>query len=279
MKQNRGNRHEKRGQNGPVGPTRPSRHTRAQGSKKGPHGTEKPEAPQYPMRINKYLALKNYSTRKGGDELVEKKRVFINGRLAVLGDKVMENDNVEVRFRGKEKTYVYLAYNKPIGVITHSPQHGEKDVKRTLGQSVAIRDVFPVGRLDKDSEGLMILTNDGRITDKLLNPDYDHEKEYIVTVAEKLRPNFKERMEHGVNIEGYMTAPCKVRVLNDYTFTVTLTEGKKHQIRRMVVALFNEVRSLKRTRVMNIELGNLSPGQYRTLEGTELETFLKLLGM
>lgn len=233
------------------------------------------ETPKFPMRINKYLAWKNYSTRKGGDELIEKKRVFINGRLAVLGDKVNETDVVEVRFRGKEKKYVYFAYYKPIGVVSHSPQKGEKDIKH----AVALKEVFPVGRLDKDSEGLMILTNDGRITDKLLNPEYIHEKEYIVVVAQKLRSNFKQKMEAGVKIEDYVTKPAHVEILNDVTFRITLTEGKKHQIRRMCAALFNEVREILRIRVMNIELGHLEPGHYRPIEGEELKTFLSSLGV
>lgn len=267
-------------------------------SRKNQRSTKQPATlpvATFPMRINKYLAVKNYSTRRGADELIEQKRVLINGRVAVLGDKVLETDVVDVRFRSgqTEKKYVYFAYNKPIGIISHSPQHGERDIKNDIqrgarsggkngrGGSIppVLRDTFPVGRLDKDSEGLMILTNDGRITDKLLNPGYIHDKEYVVTVASKLRPNFKEKMEAGVNIEGYKTQPCNVRVDGDFSFTITLTEGKKHQIRRMVVALFNEVRSLKRTRIMNISLGNLAPGQYRPIEGAELETFLRQLGM
>ena len=230
-------------------------------------------APQFPMRINKYLAFKQYSTRRGADELIEKKHVFINGRLAVLGDKVNQSDTVDVHYRGKPKTYVYFAFNKPIGTITHSPQHGEKDIKH----SVALKDVFPLGRLDKASHGLIILTNDGRITDKLLNPDYAHEKEYLVKTKEKLRSSFKQKMEAGVNIEGYKTKPCKVKILNENTFRVILTEGKKHQIRRMCSALFQEVADLKRERIMNIKLDNLKPNGLREIKGEELESFLKSL--
>ena len=218
------------------------------------------------MRINQYLAWQKHSTRRGGDELVQKKQVTINGRFAELGDKVNENDVVEVLKSKKPKSYLYFAYNKPIGETTDTPIFLNKEI-------------FPLGRLDKGSSGLMLLTNDGRVTDRLLNPEYAHEKEYIITVKEKLRPNFKQKMEAGVDIEGYMTKKCKVEILNNFTFKITLTEGKKHQIRRMCVALHNEVRDLKRTRILNIKLGDLSPGSHRTIGGEELDIFLKSLGL
>lgn len=227
------------------------------------------------MRINKYLALNKYSTRRGADELISKKQVFINGRLAVLGDKVNEKDQVEVRFRGKQKPYIYIAYNKPKGVVTHSAEKGEKEIKR----EVSIKDVFPVGRLDKDSHGLIILTSDGRVTERLLGPTHHHEKEYLVKTKNNLRSNFKEKMEAGVKIDREKTGKCKVQIINEKTFKVILTEGKKHQIRRMCVALFQEVADLKRTRIMNIELGKLAEGAYRQIVGEELQTFLKSLDL
>lgn len=231
------------------------------------------EKPIYPMRINKYLALNKHSTRRGADELITKKQVFINGRLAVLGDKVTENDQVEVRFRGKQKPYIYIAYNKPKDVVTHSAQNGEKEIKH----EVSIKDVFPVGRLDKDSHGLIILTNDGRVTERLLGPSYVHEKEYLVKTKNKLRSSFKEKMEAGVKIEQEKTGRCKVNIINDHTFKIILTEGKKHQIRRMCVALFQEVEDLERIRIMNIELGKLPLGAHREIVGEELQTFLQAL--
>jgi len=211
----------------------------------------------YPIRINKYLALKKISTRRGADELIENKKVFINGKLAVLGDKVNENDKVEIK-GAKAKEYIYFAYNKPIGIETNSPR----------------ADLFPLGRLDKNSHGLLILTNDGRITDQLLNPKYSHEKEYVVKTSNKLRSNFKQKMEAGVNIEGYVTKKCKVKIINDFTFKIILTEGKKHQIRRMCSNLFQEVADLKRERIMNIKLGNLKAGAVREIKGEELTLFL-----
>ncbi len=211
----------------------------------------------YPMRINKYLAHQKISTRRGADELIQKKKVFINGKLAVLGSQVNEGDRVEVK-GAEEKKYQYFAYNKKAGIETDSPKEG----------------FFPLGRLDKASHGLLILTNDGRITDGLLNPKFYHEKEYVVKTKEKLRSSFKAKMEAGVNIEGYMTKPCKVKIVNENTFRITLTEGKKHQIRRMCAALFQEVMDLKRVRIMNIELGKLKPNQTREIKGEELSTFL-----
>ncbi len=231
---------------------------------------------EYPIRINKYLALKKYSTRRGADELIERKKVFINGKLAQLGDKVQERDVVEVRL-GKTGPvqYRYYVYNKPKGVITHSPQMGERDARTASG----LRDVFPVGRLDKNSRGLLILTNDGRVTDRLLNPDSAHEKEYLVRTREKIRKNFKQKMEGGVDIGDHITKPCKVQILNDHAFRITLTEGKKHQIRRMVVALFNDVTDLQRTRVMNLTLSGAPEGGYREVRGEELKEFLKGVGL
>ncbi|MEJ0001752.1 MAG: pseudouridine synthase [bacterium] len=232
----------------------------------------------FPMRINKYLAYKAITTRRGADALIKNKQVFINGKLAELGSKVKETDKVEVKHGKKggieKKNYVYFAYNKPIGTITHSPGEGEKDIKSNIKKSKIPKDVFPLGRLDKDSHGLIILTNDGRITDRLLNPKYIHDKEYVVRTKEKLRSSFKQKMEAGVNIEGYKTQKCKVTIINDFTFSIILTEGKKHQIRRMCSALFQEVADLKRIRIMNIELGKLAPNGSREIKGAELSTFL-----
>lgn len=230
----------------------------------------------FPMRINKFLAMKNHSTRRGADELIKKNLVLINGRFAVLGDKVNEDDVVEVRGNKKASSYEYYAFNKPIGMLT---------------EAINISGLFPIGRLDKDSHGLIILTNDGRITDRLLNPKHVHDKEYIVKVKEKLRSNFKAKMEEGVQIENERTAPAKVKILGEKKFSVILTEGKKHQIRRMCSALFAEVEDLERIRIMNIELGppapdgtggragKLAPNQQRKIEGEELKTFLKSLGL
>jgi 23S rRNA pseudouridine2604 synthase len=226
----------------------------------------------YPMRINKYLAHKNLCTRREADTLITAGKVLINGKPAQLGDKVKETDDVQVRFRVKK--HRYFAYNKPRGVITHSPEEDERDIR----QSIPLVGVFPIGRLDKDSKGLIILTDDGRITDKLLNPEYTHEKEYIVSTREELPANFKAKMEAGVNIEGYVTKPATVHVMSPKKFSITLTEGKKHQIRRMVAFFGLATASLERVRIMNIRLSGLKEGEHRPILGQELATFLKSLG-
>ena len=230
------------------------------------------DKPEYPMRINKYLASKRYCTRREADEIIEKGKVLINGKRAALGDKVSEKDVVEVKFR--QKKYRYFAYNKPRGIITHSPQGEEEDI----AMKVPLEGVFPVGRLDKDSYGLIILTDDGRITDKLLDPEYVHEKEYRVKTAVNLRPSFKEHMEKGVDIDDYKTRKCSVNIVGERIFTIVLTEGKKHQVRRMCAALHNDAIDLQRIRIMNIRLGHLPSGAYRSIQGAELSTFLKALG-
>ncbi len=232
------------------------------------------------MRINKYLAHQGHATRVGADNLIKEGKVFINGRRAVLGDKVQKDDAVEVKGAEKRKsTRAYFAYHKPQGVITHSAQNDEEDIEEKTRTIPELSGTFPIGRLDKDSSGLIILTNDGRVTDRLLNPEYEHEKQYVVRTARPLRANFKERMEQGVDIEGYTTKPCVVQILGEKVFRITLTEGKKHQIRRMVVAMHNEVQSLERTKVMNISLGKLEKGSWRKIEGAELKTFLTSLGL
>jgi 23S rRNA pseudouridine2604 synthase len=229
----------------------------------------------FPMRINKYLAHKQVATRRAADALISKKRVLINGRTAVLGDKVNLGDKITLQKGFKREESKYFAYNKAKGVLTTGAQNQEEI---EIIKKIPLKGVFPVGRLDKDSHGLIILTNDGRITDPLLNPENDHEKEYIVKTRDPLRNNFKEKIEAGLNIEGYMTKPCKVKVISEKVFKITLTEGKKHQIRRMVVALFNDVVDLKRTRIQNINLGDLKVNQYREIVGEEKDEFLKSLG-
>lgn len=233
------------------------------------------EEKEYPIRINKYLARQRIATRVGADELVRAGKVRVNGKRAVLGQMVQEGDKVEVveskQSASRRSAYRYLAYNKPRGIVTHSPQKGEQDI---LAVS-KLKGVSPIGRLDKDSSGLIILTNDGRVTDRLLNPKGDHEKEYAVQTTEPLRESFKKKMEQGVKISDEVTKPCKVRVTGERTFRIVLTEGKKHQIRRMVSALFNGVHTLKRVRIGNIKLERLASGAHREIEGAELSTFLK----
>lgn len=234
---------------------------------------------EYPIRINRYLSLKNYCTRRKADVLIESGKVFINHKKAVLGDKVEESDVVEVNLPHQmaPETRTYYAYNKPVGVVTNLPQAGEKSI---INITTFPKKVFPIGRLDKDSRGLIILTDDGRITDKLLNPKYVHSKEYIIRVHKTINDNFISKMSAGVKLDdGYMTKPCEVEQLDDQHFRIVLTEGKKRQIRRMCLALNHEVLDLMRVRIMNIELGELREGQYREIKGEDLAELLKSLSM
>lgn len=230
-----------------------------------------------PVRINKYLADQGTTTRKGADRLVSAGLVRINGKVAKLGDKVAPGDRVEVK--GDTTAHTYYAYHKPRGIITHSPGENERSITDVLPADLRSEGVFPVGRLDKDSYGLIILTNDGRVTKRMLDPEKEHEKEYVVKVAKPLASDFERRMEKGVFIEGYVTKPARVTVLAPKTFSVILVEGKKHQIRRMVAAFGNEVTDLKRVRVGTIRMGKLKSGEAKAIGGVELERFLSSLGL
>lgn len=228
---------------------------------------------QYPLRINRYLALHGYSTRTGADELITKGFVTINGKKAVLGSKVNESDKVEITNKAPKKSYVYYAYNKPTGISTN-PQPGAKDILQVVKFPTK---VFPIGRLDKDSHGLLIMTNDGRVTDKLLSPSYVHEKEYMVKVETAFTDDFITKMGNGVHFDGFVSKKCKVWRKTKDVFHIILTEGKKRQIRRMTEALHRKVIDLKRIRIMNIELDKIPLGGYREIKGEELDTLLASL--
>lgn len=229
----------------------------------------------FPVRINKYLADQKIASRREADTLIAAKKVLINGAVASLGQLVNEGDIVTLK--GKTKSNQYLAYYKGRGVISHSPSSTEIDIATRLKKDYGITNIAPIGRLDKDSEGLIILSTDGRITGPLLDPEAGHEKEYQVVVDKNISKAFAKLMELGVDIEGYRTKPARVipSAKNEKKFNLIITEGKKHQIRRMCAALGYQVKSLKRVRIMNIELKNLKPNQYRKINGEELQTFLK----
>lgn len=224
----------------------------------------------FPIRINKYLADKKICSRREADELIKQGKVSINGKKAELGEMVREADKVEVS--GKMKELVYIAFNKPEGIITHSPQKGEVSIADILKTK---HKIFPLGRLDKDSRGLIILTNDGRITDKILNPVERHEKEYEVRVNKPVSSNFIRQMEQGVKLDdGCVAQKCVLKKIDKFSFSIILTEGKKRQIRRMCAALEYEVMDLNRIRIMDIKLGELKSGGYWMLVGKEREEFL-----
>ena len=228
----------------------------------------------FPIRINRYLYLQNICSRRQADRFIEKGWVLVNGQRAVIGQKIVENDHVELTKDAKKHvgSYVYHLLNKPVGFVSHNPQSGERDAAELIKSR---HKLAPVGRLDKASHGLMLFTNDGRIIDKMLNPKFVPEKEYIVKVNRPLDRHFKRKMESGIDIGGYITKRTKVTVLGQSKFRITLTEGKKHQIRKMVRALDYEVTDLKRTRIMNLRLGRLPLGRHRTLTKQEKKVLLE----
>lgn len=237
------------------------------------------------MRINKYLAEQNIASRRKADEMIKAKRVLINGKVAELGSDVKPTDKVTVKKDSKEIGHLYFAYNKPRDVLTHGAKGDDLDIAKLVKGQTQGAKVFPLGRLDKDSHGLIILTNDGRITGKLLNPDENHEKEYVVETETKIDEAFANALEKGVVIKEeyskltYKTKPCLVTILGHRKFSITITEGKKRQVRRMVEALRNHVKDLARVRIMNIKLGTLKENGVRRITGGELQEFLKELGM
>jgi 23S rRNA pseudouridine2604 synthase len=236
---------------------------------------------EYPVRLNRYLYLKNYCSRRQADLHIEKGLVNINGKRAVLGQKVFEGDVIEIdaQIEKKKENFVYFIFNKQAGIVTRNPQKSEKTISDVWVKAKQLN-LHPIGSLDKASTGLVFLTNDTRIVDKLLSPKYHHEKEYRVRVDKTLPPSFAEKMSRGVNIEGYVTKKCEVEVTGDRSFKIILTEGKKHQIRRMCAALGFQVKELRRTRIMNLKLGaQLKEGQGRELTVTEKMVLLKELGV
>lgn len=226
------------------------------------------------------MAVLGLCSRREADALIAEGAVFVNDKKAVVGQKVTIKDVITIG-KNSQATRQYLAYYKGRGIITHSPTESETDVAMRLERDYGITDLYPVGRLDKDSEGLMIITNDGRVTGPLLDPDSGHEKEYDVMVDKPTNGWFAKHMADGVKIERYKTKPAKITLnkKNKLYFTLTLCEGKKHQIRRMCAALGYQVQSLKRTRINNITLEKLKPNQYRKIVGEELDELLASLNI
>lgn len=229
------------------------------------------------IRINKYIAEQGWASRREADQLILDGKILVNGKKAEIGQRVTTSDRVELVGETKEKTY--LAYYKGRGVISHSPAGNEVDIAMRLKKDYGLTDIYPVGRLDKDSEGLMILTNDGRVTAPLLDSENKTEKTYEVEIDKNVNNFLIAHMQKGVDIEGYKTKPAKAEKKSDKRFFLTLTEGKKHQIRRMCAALGFQVESLKRIKIANIELGKLKPNQYRKIEEGELKTLLNVLNI
>ncbi|MEZ4937125.1 MAG: 23S rRNA pseudouridine(2604) synthase RluF [Crocinitomicaceae bacterium] len=231
------------------------------------------------VRINKYLSEIGYCSRRAADKLIEQNRVTINGKIPEMGTKVQEGDEVCVdgtNVDGSDQKPVYIAFHKPVGIVCTTDTRVEPDnIVDFINYPTRI---FPIGRLDKPSEGLIFLTNDGDIVNKILRERNNHEKEYIVRVNKPINREFVEAMSSGIPILGTMTKKCFVEQTGRNEFRIILTQGLNRQIRRMCEYLDYRVTKLKRIRIMNIALGDLPVGEYRDFTKEELEELNHLLG-
>ena len=227
------------------------------------------------MRLNKFISESGKASRRGADKLIEEGRVFVNGRRAKIGSQVNPGDEVKVDGNTlfiAPRSNVYIALNKPVGITSTT----EKKVKGNIVDLVNYPErIFHIGRLDKDSEGLILLTNDGDIVNEILRSEGEHEKEYIVSVDKPITQEFVDNMSKGVKILGTTTLPCEVEQLSQYDFKIILTQGLNRQIRRMCEELGYNVYRLQRLRIMNVELGNLPVGQWRYLSKKEKARLFK----
>lgn len=221
-------------------------------------------------RLNKFISETGICSRREADSLIADGKVVVNGSVAEMGLKVSDEDDIIVNgkpLKGKPKR-VYIAYNKPVGVTCTT----EKKIKSNIVSAVNYKErIFPIGRLDRPSEGLIFLTNEGDIVNKILRAGNNHEKEYIVTVDREIDQNFVKKMSSGIPILDTVTKPCKVKQLGKKRFSIILTQGLNRQIRRMCEYLGYEVTKLKRVRIMNVALNDLPVGQWRFLTEEEMK--------
>lgn len=229
------------------------------------------------IRLNKYIASAGICSRRDADKLIEDEKVTINGAVARPGDKVFEGDSVKVSGKlisAKEETTV-LAFYKPVGVTcTEKDAHAELTIKDVVRYKER---VTYAGRLDKDSEGLLLLTNDGDLIQRMMKGENSHEKEYVVKINKPVYDEFLNKMAGGIYLKELKrtTKPCKVKKISHDTFSIVLTEGMNKQIRRMCATLGTKVTQLKRIRVVNVTLSGLNPGEYRKLSNEEVEKLKK----
>lgn len=228
-------------------------------------------------RINKYLSEVGFCSRREADKMLEQGRITVNGAVPEMGTKVSEEDEILVdgiSIRKQEEDHVYIALNKPVGIVCTT------DTKRELNNIVEFvnhpKRIFPVGRLDKPSEGLILLTSDGDIVNKILRARNNHEKEYIVRVDKPITPQFLHKMRNGIPILGTVTNKCEVEQIDTLSFRIVLTQGLNRQIRRMCEYVGYEVKKLKRIRIMNIKL-DLPVGKWRDLTAEEMKELQGLL--
>jgi 23S rRNA pseudouridine2604 synthase len=228
-------------------------------------------------RLNKYLSEAGFCSRRAADKLIDAGRVTINGKVPEMGTKVASNDEIHVDgklIKNTKEAFVYLAFNKPIGIVCTTDTRVEKD--NIIDFINYPKRIFPIGRLDKPSEGLILLTDDGDIVNKILRASNNHEKEYIVTVDKPISQTFIERMANGIPILDKVTKKCKVEKLSSQKFKIILTQGLNRQIRRMCEYLNYEVTHLKRVRIMNIKL-DILVGEHRELTIDEFKTLSELI--
>lgn len=227
-------------------------------------------------RLNKAISETGFCSRRAADKLIEDGKVKVNGKVAGLGIKVSETDNICIDGKTitKQVENIYLAFNKPVGITCTT----DTEIKGNITDFINYHErIFPIGRLDKPSEGLIFMTNDGDIVNKILRAKNNHDKEYIVTVNKKITSQFIKKMKTGVPILDTITQKCLVTKIDDFTFNIILTQGLNRQIRRMCEYLNYDVKTLKRIRIMNISLGSLKIGKYRSFTSSELQEILMLV--
>lgn len=228
------------------------------------------------ISLNKYISSTGICSRREANKLIEAGKVKINGNPTQLGNRVFEGDEVTIdgkRIKEQPKA-LYIALNKPVGIVCTTDPKERRNIVRYVNHPQRL---FPIGRLDKPSEGLILLTNDGDIVNKILRAGNNHEKEYVVRVDKKITNAFINRMSKGIPILGTVTKRCRVERLSDYSFKIILTQGLNRQIRRMCSFLDYEVKSLKRTRIMNISIDGLKTGQWRDLSASEMDVINRLI--
>ena len=225
-------------------------------------------------RLNKFISESGFCSRREADKLIEQKRVTINGHIPELGTKVAPGDKVAVNGKviqasaNNKSDRIYIVYHKPVGITCTTERHVKGNIIDAIRHKQRI---FPIGRLDKPSEGLIFLTSDGDIVNKILRAENAHDKEYIVTVDKPVSERFVQRMSKGVPVLDTVSQPCKVEYVSRFVFKIILTQGLNRQIRRMCEFLGYEVTKLKRVRIMNVSLDKLRPGQWRDLTDSEMQ--------
>ena len=227
-------------------------------------------------RLNKFISETGICSRRGADKLIEAGKVLVNGNIPELGTRVDETDDITIDGKPltKKEEYIYLAFNKPIGITCTT----EKKVKGNIIDFINYpKRIYPIGRLDKPSEGLIFLTNHGDIINKILRAGNNHEKEYVVSVDKPITNDFILRMGGGVPVLDTVTKKCKVEKIGKYVFKIILTQGLNRQIRRMCAHLSYKVIELKRTRIMNVRLGDLPVGKWRNLTQNEMDIIFGLI--